>query len=125
MNASMPPAVAAYFSAEDAADVEVLERCFTPDAVVRDEGRVTRGFDAIKAWKSAARATYKYRIEPLSASGGGGAATIFLMGGMVIENPYCLTPDELLGMEGGEADTLADEREEVAEWYYAATTGST
>jgi hypothetical protein len=48
-----------------------------------------------------------------------------LMGGMVIENPYCLTPDELLGMEGGEADTLADEREEVAEWYYAATTGST
>ena len=76
MNASMPPAVAAYFSAEDAADVEVLERCFTPDAVVRDEGRVTRGFDAIKAWKSAARATYKYRIEPLSASGGGGAATV-------------------------------------------------
>ncbi len=48
-----------------------------------------------------------------------------LMGGLVIENPYCLTPDELLGMEGGEADTLAGEREEVAEWYYAATTGST
>ncbi|MDQ1431037.1 MAG: hypothetical protein QOF40_1639 [Actinomycetota bacterium] len=48
-----------------------------------------------------------------------------LMGGMVIENPYCLTPDELRGMEGGEAATLADERGEVAEWYYAATTGST
>jgi hypothetical protein len=48
-----------------------------------------------------------------------------LLGGMVLENPYCLTPDELLGMEGGEADTLSDEREEVAEWCYAATTGST
>jgi hypothetical protein len=47
-----------------------------------------------------------------------------LLGGMVLENPYCLTPDELLGMEGGE-DTLSDEREEVAEWCYAATTGST
>jgi hypothetical protein len=72
----MPPALAAYFGAEDAASVEVLERCFTPDAVVRDEGRVMRGLDAIKAWKSAAQAKYKYRIEPLSASSGGGTATV-------------------------------------------------
>ena len=46
-----------------------------------------------------------------------------LLGGMVLENPYCLTPDELLGMEG--TDTRAEEREEVAEWFYAATSGST
>jgi hypothetical protein len=48
-----------------------------------------------------------------------------LMGGMVLENPYCLTPDEMLGMEDGDADPLSGEREEVAEWFYAATTGST
>ena len=47
-----------------------------------------------------------------------------LLGGMVLENPYYLTPDELLGMEGG-SDPRSDEREEVAEWCYAATTGST
>jgi hypothetical protein len=50
---------------------------------------------------------------------------LILLGGMVLENPYCLIPDELLGMEGGEGDTLSEEREEVAEWCYAVTTGST
>jgi hypothetical protein len=44
---------------------------------------------------------------------------------MLLENPYCMTPDELLGTQEGEADALSDEREEVAEWCYAATTGST
>jgi hypothetical protein len=48
-----------------------------------------------------------------------------LLGGMLLENPYCMTPDELLGTQEGEADALSDEREEVAEWCYAATTGST
>jgi hypothetical protein len=48
-----------------------------------------------------------------------------LMGGMVLENPYCLTPDELLGAEEGQADALSDERQEAAEWCYVATTGST
>ena len=76
MNAILPPVLAAYFGAEDAADVEVLERCFAADALVRDEGRVMRGLDAIKAWKSAARAKYKYRIEPLGASREGAVATV-------------------------------------------------
>jgi len=76
MNTSMPPALMTYFSAEDTADVEALERCFMPDAFVRDEGRVMRGLDAIKAWKSASREKYKYRVEPLSASREGGTATV-------------------------------------------------
>ena len=66
----------AYFSAEDAADTDVLERCFAPDAVVRDEGQVMRGLDAIKAWKLAAQAKYRYRVEPLSASHEGATATV-------------------------------------------------
>jgi hypothetical protein len=49
-----------------------------------------------------------------------------LVGEMVIENPYCLTPDELLGITGrDEGDASDDERQEAAEWYYAVTTGST
>jgi hypothetical protein len=49
-----------------------------------------------------------------------------LVGGMVVENPYCLTPDELQAAAAGDGtDPLRDEREEAAEWCYAVTTGST
>jgi hypothetical protein len=49
-----------------------------------------------------------------------------LVGGMVLENPFCLTPDELLVLTGrGEPDPVENERQEAAEWYYAVTTGST
>ncbi|MEA3217421.1 MAG: hypothetical protein QOJ19_3577, partial [Acidimicrobiia bacterium] len=44
--------------------------------------------------------------------------------GMVVENPYCLSPDELLAIRAGDApDGQEMERKEVAEWCYAATTG--
>ena len=76
MNLTMPPALAAYFSAEDSADVDALERCFARDAVVQDEGQVVRGLAAIKAWKLAARSKYQYRVEPLSASREGATATV-------------------------------------------------
>ena len=49
-----------------------------------------------------------------------------LMNGMVLENPYCLTADEVLGTTGDDnRDPLRDERQEVADWCYAVTTGST
>jgi len=49
-----------------------------------------------------------------------------LMGERVLENPFCLTPDEVLAVTRGEAhDVVADQRQEAAEWCYAATTGST
>ena len=77
MNVSMPSALASYFAAEDAADTDVLERCFAPDAVVRDEGRVVQGLKAIKAWKVAARAQYRYRVTPQRASTVGATTTVF------------------------------------------------
>ena len=76
MKVTMPPALAAYFSAEDTADIDALERCFVRDAVVQDEGQVVRGLAAIKAWKLAAQAKYQYRVEPLSASCEGATATV-------------------------------------------------
>ena len=76
MNVNLPPALAMYFRAEDTAETDVLERCFAADAVVRDEGQVMRGLDAIKAWKAAAQAKYQYRVEPLDAAIGGTTATI-------------------------------------------------
>jgi hypothetical protein len=49
-----------------------------------------------------------------------------LVGEMLLENPYHMTPDELLAAPGKEATTsVAPEVREVAEWCYAVTTGST
>ena len=76
MNVSMPSVLAAYFAAEDAADTDVLERCFAPDAVVHDEGRVMQGLDAIQAWKIAARAKYLYHVTPQRASTVGVTTTV-------------------------------------------------
>ncbi|HVU72826.1 MAG TPA: MEDS domain-containing protein [Mycobacteriales bacterium] len=47
-----------------------------------------------------------------------------LVNGMVLENPYCLSPDDLLNGET-DSDHAVNERLEMAEWCYAATTGST
>jgi hypothetical protein len=76
MNVSMPSVLAAYFAAEGAADTDVLERCFAPDAVVHDEGRVMQGLDAIQAWKIAARAKYQYHVTPKRASTVGVTTTV-------------------------------------------------
>jgi hypothetical protein len=48
-----------------------------------------------------------------------------LLSGMVVENPYCMTPDEILAVAAGDLDADQDERREAAEWCYAVTTGST
>jgi hypothetical protein len=76
MNVRMPSALATYFAAEDASDTDVLERCFAPDAVVHDEGRVMQGLDAIKAWKLAARAKYQYQVTSKRASTVGTTTTV-------------------------------------------------
>jgi hypothetical protein len=78
MNVTMPPALATYFSAEDSASLDVLEHCFARDAVVRDEGQVVRGLDAIKAWKLDAQAKYRYHVEPISASCEGATTTVIV-----------------------------------------------
>jgi len=49
-----------------------------------------------------------------------------LVGTMVMENPYCLSPDELLELsDSGGPDAQEAEREEMAAWCFDATTGST
>src|SRR5690606_4779076 len=56
-----------YLQAEDTDSVERLEEVFTADAEVRDEGQVIRGLADIGAWKRAAKARYRYRVQPLAA----------------------------------------------------------
>lgn len=48
-----------------------------------------------------------------------------LVGGAMVENPYCMTPDEILAAsEAGTLDAIDHDLKEVAQWCYDATTGS-
>jgi hypothetical protein len=61
----LPEPIAAYFAA-DQQNPEALARCFTPRAVVKDEGHTCAGLEAIKAWKATASARYSYTTEPFA-----------------------------------------------------------
>jgi hypothetical protein len=65
MSLNLPEPIAAYFDA-DRRDAEALARCFTNDAVVKDEAHTYTGVAEIKAWKKAGAAKYTYTSEPLS-----------------------------------------------------------
>ena len=62
---NLPDPIAAYFDA-DKRDGESVARCFTTQAVVKDEGVTHVGSAAIKAWKTAASAKYSYTSEPFA-----------------------------------------------------------
>ena len=60
---NLPEPIAAYFEA-DRKDPDAVARCFTAQGVVKDENHTHTGVDAIRAWKAAASAAYKYTSEP-------------------------------------------------------------
>ena len=61
----LPDPIAAYFAA-DQRSADAVARCFTTQAVVKDEGHTYTGLEAIKAWKAAASAAYTYTSEPFA-----------------------------------------------------------
>lgn len=61
----LPDPIAAYFDG-DQQNPEALARCFTAQAVVKDEGHTHTGVAAIKAWKAAASARYTYTTQPFA-----------------------------------------------------------
>ncbi len=71
----LPEPIAAYFAA-DQQNPQALARCFTPKAVVKDEGRTHTGIEAIKAWKAAASTQYSYITEPLALKQEEGAQVV-------------------------------------------------
>ena len=62
---NLPEPIAAYFEA-DKHDGGAVARCFTNQAVVKDEGQTHCGPEAIKAWKDAASAKYAYTSAPFA-----------------------------------------------------------
>ena len=63
--ATLPEPIAAYFAA-DRRDSEAIARCFTQDAVVKDEGHTYTGIMAIKQWKAESSTKYTYTSEPFA-----------------------------------------------------------
>ena len=57
MSLDLPKSIDAYFAA-DRGDREAVARCFTDNAVVKDEGHTYSGIAAIKQWKMASSKKY-------------------------------------------------------------------
>jgi hypothetical protein len=64
-NPNLPEPIAAYFDA-DHGDGEAVARCFSKQAVVKDEGQTHCGAEAIKAWKTAVSAKFRYTSTPFA-----------------------------------------------------------
>jgi hypothetical protein len=65
------PAPIARFFAHETTDPRAVSRCFTENAVVRDEGNEYHGRAAIAAWNADALAKYGFTTVPLSAETSG------------------------------------------------------
>ena len=71
----LPKPIASYFAA-DKDGAETLSRCFTEDAVVKDEGHTYNGRAAIKEWKARASEKYQYASELLALDQEEGKAVV-------------------------------------------------
>ncbi len=61
---TLPEPIAAYFAAEH--NPEALARCFTAQAVMKDDGHTYTGVDAIKAFMAEASAKYSATTVPFA-----------------------------------------------------------
>jgi hypothetical protein len=75
LSIDLPEPVAEYFGA-DRVHGEAVARCFTGDAVVKDEGHTHTGIDAIRKWKTEASAKYRYTVVPLASEKQGGTTVV-------------------------------------------------
>jgi hypothetical protein len=67
MTNSLAPVVSQYFTTADDGDTEGLIGCFTPDAVVSDEGGSWQGHAEIRRWRDEVATVYDYTLEILGA----------------------------------------------------------
>ena len=75
MSIDLPQPIADYFGA-DRVNGDAVARCFTSNAVVKDEGHTYTGIDAIRKWKMEASAKYRYTVVPRAAEQQGGTTVV-------------------------------------------------
>lgn len=67
MSIELPKQIAAYFAADaDTSDHGAVARCFTENAVVKDEGHTYDGRAAIQQWKEGSASAYQYTSAPFA-----------------------------------------------------------
>lgn len=67
MRILLPDSVATFFQVSNSAELSALRQCFTEDAVVRDEGHMHQGHQAMQVRLLEAQRKYTYSVEPLDA----------------------------------------------------------
>jgi hypothetical protein len=75
MSINLSKPIAAFFAA-DKGDGEAVGRCFTENAVVKDEGHDHSGIAAIKQWKTDSSKKYTYTCEPFKSEQQAGKTVI-------------------------------------------------
>jgi hypothetical protein len=65
MTLDLPEPIAAYFTA-DKGDSDAVSKCFTANAIVKDEGHTYNGRAAIQKWKADSSTKYQYTSEPFA-----------------------------------------------------------
>ncbi|MDF8332005.1 nuclear transport factor 2 family protein [Novosphingobium cyanobacteriorum] len=66
MSIDLPDPIARYFAADRRGSAASLATCFSPDAIVIDEGNTYAGLDAIRQWMTNASTQYTYTVEPFA-----------------------------------------------------------
>ena len=99
MKETLAPPIAAYIDASNGRQVEALIACFTPDAVVADEGHTYRGTSEIRTWfaKTVAAYAFTLQVRQVAAQGSETIATCEVSGtfdGSPIQLPYRFTLED-------------------------------
>jgi SnoaL-like domain len=76
MSVQLPVAIERYLEIANSGTPEAVPECFTPDAMVRDEGQTYQGVAAIQSWMAATRRKYGHTITPLEFAGRDGQSVL-------------------------------------------------
>jgi hypothetical protein len=105
MTLTLAEPIARYFAADKSGPVDAVVRCFTNDAVVKDEGQTFEGHAAIERWRRESAAKYTYTCEPLRSEQANGKTMVTCR----LEGNFPGSPVELrhfFGLERGKIASL-------------------
>src|ERR1700722_4096980 len=105
MPTPLPRPIEVFMTSENTHNIDVLAKCFAPEATVQDEGQTLKGLKAIKAWRLETAKKYQHTLEPVAASARGGKTVVSAkLTGSFPGSP--VTPDFVFTLEGGKIAAL-------------------
>jgi SnoaL-like domain len=102
----LPHPIELYFASENTHDASATDKCFSADAIVRDEGKTIEGLVAIKAWRVEAGKKYNHRVEPLEMSQHDGKIIVkgrvsgnFPGSPIILEHSFAIVGDRIVSLD--------------------------